>query len=57
MGHDRWGRIQVVDQWPNNGPKYDHPNLHPMGNYGPNSNGPSGRIENNAYNYHVIIVQ
>jgi hypothetical protein len=47
----------VVDQWPPpNAKQYNAPNLHPLANFGPNSNGPSGRIENNAYHYHVIIV-
>jgi len=58
MGHDpKTGQIMVVDQWPPpNAKQYNAPNLHPLANFGPNSNGPSGRIENNAYHYHVIIV-
>ncbi len=58
MGHDpKTGQIMVVDQWPPpNKPQYNAPNLHPLDNFGPNSNGPSGRIENNAYHYNVIIV-
>jgi hypothetical protein len=57
MGHDpKTGEIMVVDQWPPpNAPQYNAPFEHPLENYGPTSNGPSGRIENNAYHYNVII--
>jgi len=30
MGHDGKGRIKIVDQWPNNGPSYDHPREHTL---------------------------
>ena len=58
MGHDpKTKQIMVVDQWPPpNKPQYNAPNLHPLDNFGPNSNGPSGRIENNADHYNVIIM-
>jgi hypothetical protein len=35
MGHDpRTGGIRIVDQWPDNGPKYDHPWIHTLDNHG-----------------------
>jgi RHS repeat-associated protein len=30
MGHDANGGIKIVDQWPNNGPNYDHPFEHTL---------------------------
>lgn len=30
MGHDANGGIKIVDQWPNNGPTYDHPFEHTL---------------------------
>jgi hypothetical protein len=30
MGHDANGGIRIVDQWPNNGPAYDHPREHTL---------------------------
>jgi hypothetical protein len=59
MGHDKDGRIQVVDQWPYNA-EHNSPFLHPIGNYGPSgidSQGHHHTNENNAYYYHVIIVK
>ena len=53
MGHDRYGRILVVDQWPNGDSNHDHPNLRPMD---ADRTG-TGRIENNINSYHVIIVK
>jgi hypothetical protein len=35
MGHDpKTGGIMIVDQWPDNGPKYDHPWQHTLANHG-----------------------
>jgi hypothetical protein len=30
MGHDANGGIKIVDQWPNNGPEYNHPFEHTL---------------------------
>ena len=55
MGHDKNGRIMVVDQWPPpNPPQTNAPFLHPLVNYGLNDT--TQRMENNAAFYHVIIV-
>lgn len=56
MGHNKYGQVMVVDQWPSppNDAARSTPNLHPMNNYGPDPGG-AHRIENNSYYYHVII--
>ena len=33
MGHDGNGAIKIVDQWPNNGPRYDHPFLRTLSSH------------------------
>ncbi len=34
MGHNpKTGELMIVDQWPNNGPKYDHPFIHSLDNH------------------------
>ena len=58
MGHDKYGRMLMVDQWPYN-PDHQSPFIHPVIDYGPtgiDSSGNYHRRENNAYYYQVIIV-
>jgi hypothetical protein len=49
MGHDANGGIKIVDQWPNNGPQYNHPFEHTLTRH---DEGPD--MDPNAY--FVIIV-
>ena len=48
MGHDGNGAIKIVDQWPDNGPNYDHPREHTLPSH--------GQPSMNATAYFVIIV-
>lgn len=49
MGHDGNGAIKIVDQWPDNGPNYDHPREHTLPSH--------GQPSMNATAYFVIIVK
>jgi hypothetical protein len=49
MGHDGNGGIRIVDQWPDNGPDYDHPREHTLTN--------RGQPSMNSSAYFVIIVK
>jgi len=49
MGHDGNGAIKIVDQWPDNGPNYDHPREHTLPSH--------GQPSMNATAYFVIVVK